>query len=516
MSRFAASPLVVATRVVHQAEREFEVNALRCGDLLMWPLIRLALWHQINRAECQIITPREIPAVNGPTTCAGLPRLLSRAAYEGFVATPEELPPEEERCDALFYTRGEEYKERIDGRPYNRFVEPLISRASSRWRCQKMLLAEQAETDPKTHWGETLVLTAADFIACKHSRAAGDGNPGPRSIEKFAEFQHYMRGLLGDFELPESYFVDAARAIDDYQAFFTRLLSLLQPRAVFLTCYYQNVQMALIRACKFLGITSVDLQHGSQAPYHQGYDTWHAMPPTGYDTLPDVCWVWGPYGADSHGRNLGSLPGAPRAVVGGCSWLNDWLGGDMIPPVPAARAFYGELERFERRILLTWSPVPEAPPPLLLDAMRRSPPSWRWLLRLHPLGKSLLEPMKQLFAREGIHGVELEHSTGLPLYALLRRCTHHVTRLSTVVFEGLAFQVPSAMLERCGPDRYQEHLRDGVFAAPSSADELLGFLRREPAELLARERLPYFDTDEATTEWALAALLEPSAARSSA
>ena len=48
--------------------------------------------------------------------------------------------------------------------------------------------------------------------------------------------------------------------------------------AVFFAWYYNLVNMALIWACRDLGITTVDIQHGLQGKYHVMYSHWTRIP----------------------------------------------------------------------------------------------------------------------------------------------------------------------------------------------------------------------------------------------
>jgi hypothetical protein len=495
---------VLATRTIERIESEFDVNTLRCGELLCWPVIRIALWHQIYRADAPIIQPRDVPVDHGPRRG---PPPFSRDSYAPYLLDDAQVEREKDPYDAVFFTRDEEYTERLHGHRYNRFIDPVIERARRRWRCAKLQLTDDDPPASLSLHDPGLLLETQSFTAQRRALDAERGYPGPVSIERWGEFQAYMRSVLVDFELPESYFLWRVRRIDDNQAFFQRLLPLLGPRAMFTACWYQDVQMGMIRACRSLGIQSVDLMHGSQSPYHMAYDPWNRWPAGGYDTLPDVCWLWGPWPQRNHERAFGGRPGAPTSIVGGYPWLTPWVKGDFLPPTAAGWAFYAALARYRRSILVTWGNMTESPSDLLVEAMRRSPEDWIWLFRLHPLARANIPAMRAHLASRGVERVELDHASSLPLYGLLRRVSHHVTRLSTACFEALTLGVPSAIVDEVDLHRYDDHVKAGVFPMPRTADGLLDFITSEPIIPPLDPPLVYADVDPDAPDRALEAIL---------
>jgi hypothetical protein len=500
------APYVVATRVVQRIEREFEVDTLRCGEMLVWPLIRLALWHQITRSDARIIADRALPpAPASPSPSEPAP--LGAAAYAPWRVPAERADPAD-RCDAVFVTRERDHCELVDGAPWQRYVDPVLGLARRRWSCAKLHLTGSPPLPSLPHWDLTLPVDVAQFLTEKHAHEREAGIRGPRHIEGFEALRRYLRDVIVGLELPESWFLDRLREIDDYTALFTRLLSILRPRAAFVSCFYTEMQLALVRAARLLGVASVDLQHGAQGPWHQAYERWHRVPAGGYDTLPDLLWVWGPYARAQHERLFEGVPSAPRAIVGGYPWLNRWLEKDDPAPDPHTEALRRETARFRRVVLVTWSAAPEPPTPPLCEALRRAPRDWLWLLRMHPNGRHALPGFLHLLEESGRASFEIERASAAPLHPLLRLVTHHVTRSSTIGYEALRFGVPTAIVHPGGLERHADYVRRGVFAAPATGDELIRFLERDPAEGLPREPLPYFDVDASTPERALEEILE--------
>src|SRR5207253_11421849 len=75
-------------------------------------------------------------------------------------------------------------------------------------------------------------------------------------------------------------------------SFFRPRLERLRPSLAFVVNYYDARCMALILACRELGIRSVDIQHGVQGELHGAYGSWRRVPAGGYAVLPSIFWCW--------------------------------------------------------------------------------------------------------------------------------------------------------------------------------------------------------------------------------
>src|SRR5262249_18009723 len=146
--------------------------------------------------------------------------------------------------------------------------------------------------------------------------------------------------------------------------------------------------MALVAACRQLGVLSVDLQHGVQGESHVAYGAWSVMPAQGWELLPDRFWVW----SESEVAAIRKWvpPGSTRhlAFVGGNIWLDLWRAGNS----PLVRELDEPIRQLcarrarRPRILVTlqWGLDDNSYLLPLIDAMRALP-EFDWWLRLHPI-----------------------------------------------------------------------------------------------------------------------------------
>jgi hypothetical protein len=140
--------------------------------------------------------------------------------------------------------------------------------------------------------------------------------------------------------------------------------------------------------------------------------------------------------------------------------------------------------------------------------MADSPRNWLWLVRLHPRMMDRAGEIRRLL--EGRCAYELDLSTQLSLYAVMRLSHLTLTCWSTTCHESVALGRPAAIIHPAGQEIFAEDIAAGqVHYAP---DE--GSLRR----LLSRADLsgtevggePFIETDPALAVQALAEILIPS------
>ena len=145
----------------------------------------------------------------------------------------------------------------------------------------------------------------------------------------------------------------------------------------------------------------------------------------------------------------------------------------------------------------------------VIEAMRRSPENWVWLLRLHPLynSKEHKDSMREIMLKNGITNYEIDNATSCPLYALLKFCDHHITAWSSVCYEALVFGVPTTLVHREGWELYDSYIEQGLFNRADNAEELIAHISREYSPEELKEPVPYIEVDRKYGEKAIETIL---------
>ncbi|MEQ1861193.1 MAG: hypothetical protein ABMA13_14825 [Chthoniobacteraceae bacterium] len=461
-----------AIEVLVEIERAAEVNELRAGGLHLWPIVRLDFWAQLLRP----------PAERRASRVAARPRFgfIHRWRERGRLRA---LPG----AEALFLSRHEDYGDRFDGAHYNRHTDPMFAFCRAKMSCVKLEGQESvtSRTLPR--------VEPTEFVRVEHLAA---------EVEPVVTGSESLRRALA--ELGESLAFDEAnlraQAADLLQRRdgFLAVLDRVQPRVVFVVCYYDRRVLPLIAACRERGIPTVDIQHGKQGVYHGAYTHWTRLPEAGYELLPDFFWLWG----EASRRHIAaSQPHAlkrHRPLVGGNRWLAMWRDGDAFasPPLPA------RFRSATRVILVTLQPLDPPIPPVVREAVQRGPGDWLWLFRVHPQRRAEIPSLAASLAGN----CEFEHASTAPLYSLLRLAHRHVTCWSSVAFEADALGVPTMIVHPSGRTLYADDIAGGRFAYGKSADELLAWVTADTPRM---EVQPYIETSDRRADDALAEILAP-------
>ncbi|MHC4104771.1 MAG: tetratricopeptide repeat protein, partial [Planctomycetota bacterium] len=293
------------------------------------------------------------------------------------------------------------------------------------------------------------------------------------TITNFSRLREFARSLCG-VELHEAEIIHTVNKIEQYRYYFLDFLRQIQPNAVLLVCWYGDIEMGLIWACRDLGITSVDLQHGLNLnnPKNEG---WSRTPVDGYELLPDIFHVWGKAFKDSADKKRPADCCHHLTIVGGNAWMRKVT--QAAPAVEGVNEDFFEYLKQKEKVILVTLQRPGPLPSHLLEAMKSLPDDWLWLVRCHPrYGKGEMDNVTEHLRSHGIFNFDVESATKQPLFLLLKYSHHHLTAYSTTSFEALLYGIPTTLFSSDGYYYFKEYIDAGFFNYALSADALIRFL----------------------------------------
>lgn len=493
-----------AIGILREIERQADTGEFTYRGVCAWPLARLRLWTELMRR--MVIDKKEGDAVanTGPSFAAdpnaqaetvgpqALGLLRAAGSKAAFTARP----------DALFFARPEEHGEKTPAGAYAKIIDSVIGHMRGPW--SKIELA-----DPRTFG----FARANPSLFLDLRRVTDVRFEPPGALAGFAGVAAATSAAAG-IALDQANLTADMGKIFYFARIFEKLLTTLSPKALILSVYYHPVGMAWMLACRWAGITSVDLQHGRLGPLHGLYTDLTAAPADGYHLLPDRVWCWGARTKTDIEGDLNPACTRHRGFVGGNAWLYKWRYGDTAAfSPPDLAAFQGRLAG-KHKILVSLQPLDQPVPPAVLDAMKAAPADWFWLLRTHPLRRHTAPEIARLMAQHGVTHFEIDCSTTFPLFALLRMADHHVTVFSSVVVEAAHFDLRTSLLGPEGAAAFAPEVEQGIARPTLSGDALLAHIR----EVLSAGRQPvrsdFVDMSEGLPDRALASLLRPAQALS--
>ncbi len=287
---------------------------------------------------------------------------------------------------------------------------------------------------------------------------------------------------------------------------FEKVLNALTPKAFMLSVYYHPVGMAWMLASRWAGVKSVDLQHGRLGPHHGAYTQLTAAPRDGYHLLPDAVWCWGEQ--TKHDIEVDKNPACERhgGLIGGNVWLHKWRYGNTDGLEPQSVHDFSKQMAGKKKILVSLQPLDKPVDAVLLEAMKNAPPEWMWLLRIHPLRRHTAPEIESILNKNGISNFEIEQSTVLPLFSLLKLADHHVTEFSSVVIEAAAFNVCSTVIGDRGREIFAPQISAGQCDHAESSHDLLNSIAGNRADLSLSGGPSFICMDENAPDTALRAL----------
>jgi 2-polyprenyl-3-methyl-5-hydroxy-6-metoxy-1,4-benzoquinol methylase len=463
--------------IITEIEATFDVNSLIYKSVHVWPWIRLAIWTQLNN-----------PHINYSSTKASA---LDYTLDNQIINQINDLKIDE-NPDLTFFSRFEDYTDKSNGKFYNRHIDPIIDLIKKELSFIKieLLNPETEKTNPR--------FENTTFLQNPIKTLFSEGN-NTSSISNFKSFAHHVEKISKRIVLNEFVFIEQANLLKCYSRYFEKLFQAIGPKAVFFVCYYYIIPMAIINACKKLGIVSVDIQHGKQGKYHGMYSYWTNIPSHGYELLPDYFWCWGNESKINIEKSRRNSIDSHVAIVGGNRWLATWLEGRADGfEKDIAEDFHATLNNKEKKILVSLQPFDEKIPlpEHVIETMRHSPINWLWLLRLHPLRRQDEGRLSELLTQKGIQNFEIHHSTVLPLYSLLKIADHHITYYSSVCYEALVFGVPTTIVDPSGFTLYEDYIKKGIFSYADTTSDLISCIKETKDMKQLREETPYIETSK--------------------
>jgi|GEM_PF-5896615 len=217
-------------------------------------------------------------------------------------------------------------------------------------------------------------------------------------------------------------------------------------KRVLMEAYYGIFSLALCAASEDQRIPVIEMQHGVQGPKHLGYGSFSKLPAHGYNTIPDVFWVW----TKSDASNIDSWVSKTikhESYVGGYTNLVELK--------------TKKLDSKKPNILFTTQPVEGYLPDSLSHLIKETANDFDWYFRLHPRQIEEEEKVKVDLGGHGILDiVDIETLTRGSAVDALSQVDLHLTLWSSCVIEAHMLGVPSILLHENGLVLYEGQMDD--------------------------------------------------------
>lgn len=464
--------------LINEIENKIPVDKWVINGISIWPLVRIQLYFDLFYGYVS-------DSSDGKNKNLPVLQNLSRALkviqgtakyYYGYFGDKSHNSRPNSPADVVFLSSGVN-RLFLGDSWYDKFFDPLIEHLREMKRFPLMMELSHEYHVPR-HSPSIFIQPHLDRIAIRNLFLARKGSCCEENLMKFSDIAGILKEKKLNIGIPD--LTEIRRQvvlIHAYSEYFKTILRRVKPLLGFTVCYFSLSGMAFNRACRELGITSVEMQHGVQDDHHPAYARWNRIPISGYDMLPARFWCWSQSEANAIDKWNKSVSQWHRPIVGGNPWVEVWQSGeaDFISYYDQKVKKIKHAQNSSLHVLLTlqaglsdFGNVEN-----IIQSIKRTQYSWRWWIRLHPTALRDKDKIKTMLTQNNISEVEIEGATTLPLYSLLRNVDVHITYSSATIIEAESFGVPSVVTSEYGSEFFPDQIAEGWVLKAYTSEEII-------------------------------------------
>ncbi len=340
------------------------------------------------------------------------------------------------KSDVVFFSDNNFYYNEHNNKKFNAFIDPYFNLISKKYNSIKLEVAPHWFKDKKKKliqpiYLKFLYLDLIKFIKFKIN-----------NYFFFQEQKFYinLKQLLRrhKIDLDANNFQKRYEQIYFNSEIIEKILKKINPRVVFLTCFYNDMSLAIILACKRLQIKTVDIQHGGFEPKHVMYRYWQKSEfDKGYEFLPDFFWVWG----KGQLRDKFFKQNKNHRIVEGGKLLIQSIEKEIKNSEKKLsnedKNFLKSLKKYNKKILFcaTSNYIPRC----VINAIKQSQKNkkWLWMIRLHPRHSNYKIFTEELLKEKiSIQNVKILQPSKLNLHLMIKKSSHILFDQSSVAIDA--------------------------------------------------------------------------------
>lgn len=372
----------------------------------------------------------------------------------------------------VLFSSGSTVRLSFNEKSYNKFFDPMMDYLES--KTYNPLLIEYHSIKNKNYYKSERIFDANVYLEILKNI-----DVKKQDLIKLESFEEFIKEI-SQFDIDVNFFIKRLqhkiRNVIAWRNLYKEILIQTTPKAIFLICYYCEPSFGLICAAKELKITTTDMQHGAQGRLHFAYNYKPRL--FSLNSLPTYFWVWD----IASYKDLLSCFEEDKILLGGNPWIsiNDEVEIDL-------------LSKDELLILYSLqTTVKPYVPDFLIEAIKGSPGNYKWWFRLHPrMKKGEIEEIHKLLKDQSIFdNIEILKSTKLPLPAILKNTSVHISAYSGSLGEAALLSVPiNITYSLVGAETYNELILDNkLFYKPfNKGEELLDFIKMNMSKIVNKD-----------------------------
>lgn len=441
-----------------EIERNFPVNEWAYDNIHIWPLIRIKIFfHLIGILESHASQKNTVSTLKIKENEFRPKRLINRfiTFFKNKISRIGDvffyliwyykLP-----IKSNLFLGNKSHRIIYRNKRFNRFFDLIIEKQNLQ---NDAFFFEYDDTNNENIYNRDIIFrfnkSIRGFITLNRFKARGSLNL--KGYDEFLEF-------LSETEITKRALNKINPEIirfwfDDFWlrlTFFKKILNRIQPKYVYILCYYSNVDtFALVCAANQLGKSTIEMQHGPQTDVHLCYGSWFSIPDNGYDLLPRSYFCWDDITKETMTKWT-SKCNLYSAINFGNPWVDYWKNKD-------------EKYAFQNFVLYCLQgdiTIEKLFPEVLIKLIEECKRTW--FIRLHPRQLDdqnlILDFLTEKRIKDKINLIEATYD---PLPLLLSNAFLHVTHFSGSTIEASFFGVKTILINEIGFHSFPKLVANG-------------------------------------------------------
>jgi hypothetical protein len=360
-----------------------------------------------------------------------------------------------QKAQTLFLSDGIS-KFKINNTYYDKFCDPICD--LKKISPDKAIFFSQLPFTTPNLKKKYFSLLGAERIAYVISRLLIFFMGGSFFLPDYEKFYDYLKEKGLDIHLSQKEVILKGLIIYILSWFFYGYIKFKGVKVCYVVCYYGYLGYGLALACKNLGVSLYDIQHGG-IENSPAYHKWNKVPTHGYEITPSHFLFW-----DEASCNI-------FATQNSLSFLSSCKHEKLGFPLLCSNIFQESIRKqaeeiskkhhkFEKIILIPLQPqfFGRTDWDQLAHEVSISEEPWLWWIRSHPAYKNDygLQNIKNL----NLNNVFYDNGDS-SIYSVLSICDCVVTTASSSIIEAAYFNVPSLIISPTGIEDFDYYIKYG-------------------------------------------------------
>jgi hypothetical protein len=439
-------------KIIHTIEKKVDFNALTLCQMNVWPIIRLAIWEELNNST--IVNKKNVNQ-NTRLSKATLSQIVLN--YVVSFKAIQVLLKYSNKEWILFISRERDQVSSSGGRKIDQVLDPILDDCLNRkLNCLKLQVSPKDKKSiyefPSLNFFLIFHALINSFLKLIYKNR----------VCKIIQEVEQKVSSVGDLSSLSLYEIEKDLYLFIKHYLYYRIIFFFSnPKLIFLSCYYSNNHFGLIAAAKVNNLPTVEVQHGKQGRDHVMYSSW-ILKFNQPLLVPDYFLIWGRKSKKQiqNSCSSGFLDKHKPIVIG-----NMWASmKSKFPQKYVSKRdikFVESIQKFKYKVLVSLQPKEDYFPNFLVELINLLSVDFSVLIRFHPSMKVPKNFMDKF--RKTKCFIEYKESTKCDLHFLLSKINFHLTAYSSVCYEALIYNVPTLIFSKEGQYLYAEEIEKKIF-----------------------------------------------------